>query len=199
MILNEANRVELIRKEQNSDTYVNSNKNRYGQTFSINNYSLFKKIDLNYLFTTGHLWVYLSVKGKTADYVCVIKFKNFLKNLATRLQNENLTYNTILFALRLSFEKEDLFLSCNCPDYVYRQGYYATKNKYWAKEERRPSNITNPHDTKGSMCKHLSWLLTDTSWIEWLSKFLFNYLKQLKTKNEEGYKVIIDTIMKFKN
>lgn len=198
MQINEANRVELIRKEQKSDNYANSKSNRYGQTFSISNYALFKKIDLNYLFTTGHLWVYLEVNGKTDKYTCVIKFKNFLKNLAIKLQDENLTYNTILFALRVSLDKEDLFLHCNCPDYIYRQNFWANKNKYWAKTEKRPSGKTNPLDTKGSMCKHLSWLLTDTSWLGELSKFLFNYLKTLKQKNEKGYETIINTVKKFK-
>lgn len=191
MILLEANRVDLIRKEQASDNYKNSDENRYGHVFSLNGYATFDKVDYSNLVSAGSLTVSFSLKGKTDTYTDTIRFDNFLNNLRDKAKKENLTYNTILFALRISLDRDDLYLHCTCPDYKYRQAYHAYRNGYGIVEETIPSDDTNPNDTKGSMCKHLSYLLSEVSWLKELAKYVFRSLTNLKKRSDEAFNILV--------
>ena len=78
----------------------------------------------------------------------------------------------------------------NCPDWRYRFGYVATKNKYSSQlpPELRPSNITNPKDDKGAGCKHTLLLLSNTGWLVKIASVIYNYVKYCKTNLSTNYK-----------
>lgn len=78
----------------------------------------------------------------------------------------------------------------NCPDWRYRFGYVATKNKYSSQlpPELRPSNITNPKDDKGAGCKHTLLLLSNTGWLVKIASVIYNYVKYCKKNLSTNYK-----------
>lgn len=69
----------------------------------------------------------------------------------------------------------------------YRQSYYASKNNYGTQYEPRPSNITNPNDTKGGGCKHCMLVLANLDWIMKVSSVINNYIKYCQNNMEYNY------------
>ena len=90
------------------------------------------------------------------------------------------------------FNNEDIYFRCTCPDWQYRQGYWATKNGTIVGEpETRPSNITNPHDTKGGMCKHVAMVMSNNSWIMKVASVVRNYIIYMQKHMPDLYYKVI--------
>ena len=80
----------------------------------------------------------------------------------------------------------------NCPDFHYRFGYWATRNKITSGEpENRPSNITNPRDDLGSGCKHILLVLNNNSWLMKVASVINNYIKYMEKHYRKLYSDII--------
>ena len=78
--------------------------------------------------------------------------------------NEELDLRLIIKALTMTFNQDDVYVSCNCPDFFYRFGYYATLNKINSGEPQLiPSKETNPDDDLGPACKHTLLVLANTT------------------------------------
>lgn len=76
----------------------------------------------------------------------------------------------------------------NCPDFKYRLAYHATKQGFKAGEaENRASNITNPNDDKGALCKHISAALNNASWIRNIASVIVNYANYCRDNMEYNY------------
>lgn len=74
----------------------------------------------------------------------------------------------------------------------YRQAYWLSKNNAIAGEkEDRPSDITNPHDTKGSGCKHIMIALANTSWLIRTGNVIRNYILYMEKHYPKLYADII--------
>ena len=74
----------------------------------------------------------------------------------------------------------------------YRQAYWLTKNNAIAGEgEDRPSNVTNPNDTKGSGCKHIAIALANTSWLIRAGNVIRNYIGYMEKHYEQLYADVI--------
>lgn len=95
-------------------------------------------------------------------------------------------------ALIMGFNRNDVYIHCDCPDFKYRYGFYATRNKINSGEvENRPSNQTNPDDKLGSGCKHILLVLTNTSWLIKVATVIYNYIKYIADKEPKLYQEII--------
>lgn len=80
----------------------------------------------------------------------------------------------------------------NCPDFHYRFGYWATRNKINSGvSETRPSKITNPTDSLGSGCKHILLVLNNNSWLIKVASVINNYIKYMEKHFQKAYSDII--------
>ena len=149
---------------------------------------------MNKLFKEDILTVNISVKGETDDYTVKISFGGFLDILKDLVKGnqEDLNLRNITRALVTGFNKDDVYIFCSCPDFHYRFGYWATKNKLTSGEpEDRPSNITNPKDSLGSGCKHILLVLSNNSWLMKVASVINNYIKYMEKHYQKLYADII--------
>lgn len=150
-------------------------------------------IDMNRLFKEDILTVNLPIHGETADYTVKVTFGGFLDTLRYQVQRSNqVTFREVSRALINSFNNDDVYIQCSCPDNQYRFNYWATQNKYNSgAPETRPSDITNPDDSLGSTCKHTLLILNNTSWILRVSRVISNYIKYMQDHYPKMYADII--------
>lgn len=116
------------------------------------------------------------------DYICTIAFKGVLSKLADLVEKTPKHYANIqmvIKALNQSIDETDLLVNCTCPDFRYRFAYWATKFGYkYGDPENRPSDITNPDDKLGAVCKHLTTLLSNKRWLSKLASVLNNFIRE---------------------
>jgi hypothetical protein len=149
---------------------------------------------MNKLFKENILTVNISVKGETDDYTVKISFGGFLDILQGLVKGnkEDLNLRNITRALVTGFNQDDVYIFCSCPDFHYRFGYWATRNKLTSGEpEDRPSNITNPDDKLGSGCKHILLVLSNNSWLMKVASVINNYIKYMEKHYQKLYADII--------
>lgn len=196
----EDKRSQLLSRSKTGDAYVIWNqfkgKNRYQRRLysrlaaSVKN---FNSIDMNKLFKDDILDVDIDVKGETDIYVVRISFSGFLDELHNFLKNNTpLDRKIISKALVRAFNADNVYINCTCPDFRYRGKYWATKNNILiGAPETRPSDITNPNDTKGPGCKHINLALSDSSWLIKVSSVIYNYINYMKEHDERLYQKYI--------
>jgi hypothetical protein len=180
--LNEDSRTKLLSKSKSS-TKGKQRFNRRSKSKVANNVRQYNSIDMNKLFKEDILTVNISVKGETDDYTVKISFGGFLDILKDMLKGEvtNLNLRNITRSLITGFNKDDVYIFCSCPDFHYRFGYWATRNKLTSGEpEDRPSKITNPNDNLGSGCKHILLVLSNNSWLIKVASVINNYIKYME-------------------
>lgn len=200
-ILYEVNRSQMNAKNKRGDNYVPSNrqlgKNRYERRFhsklgtSVNQLN---RLDMNKLFKDDILDVNLEVHGETDNYIVRISFSGFLKELRQQLKqtNNEINLRCITRALVKAFNSENVYVRCTCPDFRFRQAFWLSKNDAIAGEkEDRPSNITNPNDTKGSGCKHIAIALANTSWLIRTGNVIRNYINYMEKHYAQLYATVI--------
>lgn len=197
-ILNEVKRSQSLQKSKGGDKYVwwnrllgdNRHERRLHQKVSrsVANYN---KLNMNKLFKEDILDVNIEVRGETDTYVVRMSFLGFLDNFKkvnTAKDSSTVKLRDITRALTMSFNQEDVYFRCNCPDWQYRQGYWATKNGTIVGEpETRPSDITNPHDTKGGMCKHVAMVMSNNSWLQKVASVIRNYILYMQKHMPDLY------------
>lgn len=196
----EDKRSQLLSRSKTGDAYVIWNqfkgKNRYQRRLysrlaaSVKN---FNSIDMNKLFKDDILDVDIDVKGETDIYVVRISFSGFLDELHNFLNNNKpLDRKIISKALVRAFNADNVYINCTCPDFRYRGKYWATKNDILiGAPETRPSDITNPNDTKGPGCKHINLALSDSSWLIKVSSVIYNYINYMEEHDERLYQKYI--------
>lgn len=147
------------------------------------------KIDMNKLFTEDILSVGIPVRGETDDYVVTIAFGGLLELLREEIEKSGvLTFREVTRAVINGLNREDVYISCTCPDSRYRMQYYQTVNGYNSgPTETRPSKITNPNDTLGSGCKHTLLVLNNNSWAQRLSRTIYNYIEYMRVHYQRMY------------
>lgn len=197
--LTEASRKDLINKGKKSDTYRDTSKGR--NRFERRKYSKistsvsqYNNIDMNSFFKKDILTVGITVKGETNDYTVKVKFGNILQTIQQNIKanNNKLEFKTIVTSLSKVFNYGDVYIHCDCPDFTYRQAYWATKNNYNSgTPETRASNITNPRDTKGSGCKHVMLILSNIDWMMKIASVINNYIHYAEEHMEKAFADII--------
>ena len=198
-LLLEVKRSELINKSKRSDNYKDQSKGR--NRWERRNHShiarrvdQYNKIDMNAFFKDDKLIVGINVNGETNDYIVTIRFDGALRAISDEIKRNNnkLEFKCILIALQRTFNSGDVYVSCSCPDWKYRQSYFSTKDGYNSGvPETRASNITNPHDTKGGGCKHINLVLGNIDWIMKVASVINNYIHYMEEFMERKYADII--------
>lgn len=208
----EDKRQQLINKSKSGADYKgdkSKGRNRYFRRTQIkidSGVKSYNKIDMNKFFKDDVLDVEVPVhgevhgkdsqgNGKKQDYGVRISFVGLLDSLRKQIQRKNgvLDSGVVTRALIDCFNKNDVYTYCNCPDYQYRIGYWASVNDLIVGEkETRPSRITNPNDKLGPACKHICRVLSDSyNWIRKVSAVINNYCHYMETHYKKAYAGII--------
>lgn len=192
IVLNEDTRQKLINKSKSSkkgkERFNKRNRSKVGNTVRA-----FNSIDMNKLFKNDILSVNIPVKGETNDYIVNITFGGFLEILRDEVKRTGqCTFREVSRAAITGFNRDDVLIDCSCPDNHYRYKFFQTVNKVNSNgSETRPSDITNPHDTLGSGCKHILLVLNNTSWVLRVARVIINYIDYMKKHYQKMYADII--------
>lgn len=168
--------------------------NRRNKSKVANSVRQFNDIDMDKLFKQNILTVNIAVNGETDNYTVRISFGGFLDILYDELKRQDfrLDLRAITRALITGFNKDDVFIGCNCPDFYYRFGFWTTHNGVSSIDpENRPSKITNPNDKLGSGCKHVLLVLSNNSWLIKCASVINNYIKYMEKNSPKMYADII--------
>jgi hypothetical protein len=149
---------------------------------------------MNKLFKDNILDVNVEVNGETDNYIVTMSFGGFLDLLHEQLEKNNniLDLRTISRALVSAFNSDNVYIHCSCADWKYRMAYWATVTDINSGEpESRPSDITNPNNTKGPGCKHALLVLSNNTWLIKVSSVIHNYIEYMKKHYERLYADVI--------
>ena len=194
--INEATRQELISKSKKGKPTKTYGTSRYlRRTKSSINSSVknYNQIDMNALFKGGILSFKVPINGETNTYEVELLFDHFLEELQKQTKKDNrCEYKTIAKAIMRSFNSDDTYISCSCPDWTYRFAYVSTKNRYNSgKPELRVADITNPDDSLGAGCKHSLLVLSNLNWAMKVASVINNYINYAKKHMEKAYADVI--------
>lgn len=192
MIINEDSRQELVAKSKRSQKGLQRYKKRLKSRI-LSSVKEFNQIDMNQLFKDNIITIKIKIHGETDDYLVKISYGGVLDEIKRLLQpDQNIDLSILIRALINAFNRNDVYISCNCPDFYYRYGFYATVNKINSGEPQLiPSKETNPDDTLGSGCKHILLVLANTSWIIKVASVIKNYIEYMKKNRQQLYANII--------
>ena len=197
-LLLEKNRQDLLNKSRASDNYSSKDRqgeNRYTRRLKsqiANSVRDYNRIDMDAFWKGDILDFDVRVHGETDDYVVSLDFSNILRRIQQEVSsNKNrLEFKCVLRALVGAFNSDsDLLVSCTCPDWKYRQAYWATRGGYNSGQPQ-PSNgmaIANPNDTKGAGCKHVNLVLSNLDWMMKIASVINNYIKWTRDNMARNY------------
>lgn len=196
-LLLEKTRQELIDKSKSGADYSSSNQQRGRNRWERRKYSQvansvrdYNSIDMDAFWKGDILEFGIRVRGETDDYVVTVLFEGILAELRREVagNHNKLEFKCVLRALLKVFNTGDVYISCSCPDWKYRMAYFATKNRYNSgTPEVRPSDITNPGDTKGAGCKHSLLVISNLDWMMKVASVINNYVKWCRQNMERNY------------
>lgn len=196
MLLNEDKRAQLLGQSKRAEKEKDG-KNRYEKRVKSKvkaNVSNLNKIDFNQLFKNNIMTVSLDVQGETNEYTVTISFGGFLDELKRQIKQNNneLSLRIIIRALLNSFNSDNVYIRCSCPDFQYRHAFWASKNNIIVGDkETRPSDKTNPNNKLGSGCKHIMLVISNTSWIIKLGSVVHNYYNYMEKHYKKMWADII--------
>lgn len=184
MKIDEVKRHQLIAQSRHDPRFKRRLKCRF-----LNAAKSYDNINMNKLFAEDVLEAVVPIIGETDNYEIIVSFSGFLDELKTQLdKRKKLDTVTIIRALVSAFDRNDVYIHCDCPDFKFRFNYWATIDRYNSGEkEMRPTNITNPDGDKGSVCKHGLAVLNRQTWIIKLASVINNYIKYIKIKMTRLY------------
>lgn len=197
LILNEASRNELVSQAKRGEREKGDGKTRFEKRLksrlssSVREYN---ELDMNSLFKDNIININIPVKGETDNYIVKISYGGFLDILREQLEKNNdvLDLRIVIRSLIIGFNKGDVYISCSCPDFFFRFGYWATINKINSGEAQLiPSDETNPNDKLGPGCKHILLALANTSWLVKVASVIRNYIQYMEKNRQQLYQNII--------
>ena len=197
--LHEDTRSQLLNKSKSSikgrQRYNRRTKSSISKTVS-----QYNEIDMNSLFKKNILTVGIGVRGETDNYTVTIKFGGFLDYLHTEVERNSgvLDLRSITQALLKSFNSDNVYVRCSCPDHYYRYSYVNTKDDVIVGTPQWiPAPITNPDDSLGRGCKHILLVLSNNVWLVKIASVVNNYIKYMEKNYKDAYaKVIYPAIYK---
>lgn len=197
MFINEDTRNQLVAKSRQGKR-ERDGKTRYQKRLKsrvASSNKQYNRINMNQLFKNNILTISIEVRGETDNYLVTISYGGFLDELRSELKRyntEQIELRHIVRALVISFNKDNVYIRCTCPDFRYRFGFWATKNDVIVGEpELRLSDETNPNDDLGSGCKHIMLVLSNTAWIIKVASVVNNYINYMKNRMQKAYADII--------
>lgn len=197
----EDKRQELISVSKRADNYAPDNqylgKNRFERRLHskvANSVREMNAINMNKFFQENILDVDIKVRGETDDYIVRISFGGVLDEIHKQIESNNgaLNLRCVIRALVSAFNGDSVYVRCSCADFKYRQAYFLSVHDVIVGEkETRPSDITNPYDTKGRGCKHILLVLSNNSWLTKVASVIFNYINYMEKHYQNLYADII--------
>lgn len=187
---------DYIRKAKHGKPYKTKPGNRFIRRVRIRTNggnSTWFDLDVNRLFKKGSFAVKIPVIGETSEYTCIISFEDWLPKLKADILANGFSQLVVKKSLAEMMRFTDLKVRCSCPDFRYRQAYWLTVNgDIEGSPELRPSNITNPKDDLGGICKHLSLVLNNKwTYFDKVSRIIYNYFINL----ERSQKALFDRVV----
>ncbi len=161
----EKTRQELLKKQKKETPERVIRANAY----SVSNIS----IDSD-AFMSDWLVITTNISGNSSTYEDAIAFKGVFTDLieaAKQSSSHTVNSKLIIKSIHTSLDKNDIYISCNCPDFKFRYDYWATQGKFkWGKlQNSNGKQIRNPNNNIGSMCKHLYALLRSNKFLNAIS------------------------------
>lgn len=174
----EVSRKDLVLKSRSQD------KKRFSKRLNYQ-VSNFRGVDLKELFENDYFVFNTPIK----DYICTVAFPGVFTQLREVVKSTHgdpmrINLQMVIKALRLAFDAtDDVKVNCTCGDWKYRFAYVATVHGYkYGPPEDRPANITNPNDSLGATCKHLSLLLSNKKWLVKAASVVNSFIKAYPDK-----------------
>jgi len=196
-LLLEKTRRELINQSKNADivkSYGTTRYDRKNKQHIYNSITNFNRIDMNALFKGNMLSFKIPVHGETDNYEVEVLFEGVCDDIKREIKNNKnkFEYKCVYRALIDSINKQNIFISCSCPDFKYRFAYWATKDHYNSgRPEVRVADITNPNNSKGAGCKHTMAVLSNLDWAMKLATVINNYVEYMQENYEDKFANII--------
>lgn len=191
--LDEKTRSQLIDKSKNADktkAYGTTRYERRNMQHLYNSVNAFNKIDQNALYKANLLSFFVPVQGETDNYEVEILFDKILDAINRELKNNGWTleYKVVYRAIIDAINRQDVYVSCTCPDWKYRMAYWSSKGRYNSGHPQIvPAKITNPNDSKGAGCKHVMKVLADLDWALKLASCIYNYTVYIEEHYPDKY------------
>jgi len=221
--INEDSRAQLLSRSKAGANYAASNqgkgKNRYARRVHskvAKSVKEFNSMNMNKFFKDDILDVNIQVQGETNNYIVTLKMSGILGNLQKELDPEKpINFRQVARALIRTFNGEDVYIRCSCPDWKYRFGHWALKhsissyddvfNKEGRIVDKSPNQQedrlvqtqaprftwTNVNDDKGAACKHVLLVLSNNSWLMKVAAVISNYIKYMEKNMPDLYAKII--------
>lgn len=187
--LTEASRNDLINKSKKGKAYKDQSKgkNRWERkkwSSVASTTREYNSIDMNAFFKKDILTINIPVQGETNKYNVRIRFSGALREIqnAVKRNNNKLDYKSISQALIRTFNGENVYVYCNCPDFVYRMNWYSKQNGFDAAKPREQAPYqnrfawTNRYDDMGGICKHIALVISNTFWLMKVASVINNYI-----------------------
>lgn len=195
MRINEDNRNQILNGSKNGPEKGKQRYKRRLKSRVASSVREFNSIDMNKLFKEDILTVNIKVHGETDDYLVSISFGGFCRILQDEIKrsgSDKLELRDFIRAFLIAFNRDDVFVRCNCLDATYRMNFWQSKKNIIAGDpENRPSDITNPNDNLGSACKHVLLVLSNTTWAIKVCSVIRNYILYMEKHYQRLYADII--------
>lgn len=122
MKLLEKSRNELVAKSKKDSKGLQRYKRRL-KSHVASSVKQFNRIDMNEFFTQDILTVNIEVRGETDNYIVSISFGGVLDELHRELERNNntLELRNIIRAIVNSFNRNDVYVKCTCPDFCLEE------------------------------------------------------------------------------
>lgn len=128
MFINEDTRNQLVAKSRQGKR-ERDGKTRYQKRLKsrvASSNKQYNRINMNQLFKNNILTISIEVRGETDNYLVTISYGGFLDELRNELKRyntEQIELRHIVRALVISFNKDNVYIRCTCPDFRYRFGF----------------------------------------------------------------------------
>lgn len=161
----EKNRQELLNKQKREAPKRIKRANSYSVTdISIDSSAL----------VNDWLVITTTISGNSSNYSDSIAFKNVMTDLISLAKIDSSHYvnsKLIIRSIKRSLDSQDVYISCDCDDFKFTYDYWSSHDKFkWGKlQSSNGKGIRNPHNDKGSMCKHLYALLRSNNFLDKVS------------------------------
>lgn len=120
----EKSRNELVSKSKRDPKGLQRYKRRL-KSHVASSVRQYNRINMDQFFKQDILTINIEVRGETDNYIVSISFGGVLDTLKEELerQNKELELRDIIRAIVTTFNKQEVYIKCTCPDYQFRFHY----------------------------------------------------------------------------
>ena len=125
MLLFEKTRNQLVSDSKKAQREIDG-KTRYEKRIKSRVGSSVKEynnLNMNKFFKEDILDINIQIYGETDNYVVTLSFGEILNNLKDLVKDNELDLRDIVRAIVISFNRDNVYIHCSCPDFKYRFNY----------------------------------------------------------------------------